>query len=123
MMTTAKAKAGYLLVGALLTVLVLFPTLKETFREQKYGLLLSPEEVKATCGRPQTDDLFKLTYVDGDRRVELQFMGVNHRMYLNHVKWSSTKGGVGDINQVSRAAIGDYVGHGWLPPCLKDSAQ
>jgi len=46
-MTTAKAKAGYMLVGVLLTVFIFYPTLKQTFREQKDGLLLSPEEVKA----------------------------------------------------------------------------
>ena len=118
-----KAKVGYTLLGALLAVLILFPTLRETFREQKYGLLLSPEEVKATCGRPQIDDLFKLTYVNGDRRVELQFMGVNHRMYLNHVKWSSTNGGVGDINLPAKDAISDYVKHGWLSVCLEDAAK
>lgn len=71
-MTTIKAKAGYMAVGALLTVLFLFPTLKETRREQKWGLLLSPEEVKVTCGKPQADDWYKLTYIEGDRRVELR---------------------------------------------------
>jgi len=45
-MTTIKAKAFYMLVGVALTVFVLYPTLKQTFREQKDGLLLSPEEVK-----------------------------------------------------------------------------
>jgi hypothetical protein len=49
-------------VGALLTVLVLYPTLKETKREQQWGLLLSPEDVKGTCGKPQADDGYKLTY-------------------------------------------------------------
>src|SRR5216683_6137166 len=118
-MTTAKAKAGYMLVGVLLTVFALYPTLKETFKEQKYGLLLSPEEVKAACGRPQADDLFKLTYIEGDRRVELEFKGVNHRMFLNHVKWTSSKG-AGNINQVTKDQLSDYVKHGWLPPCLED---
>jgi hypothetical protein len=121
-MTTIKAKAGYLSVGALLTVFALWPMLKETNREQRWGLLLSPEEVKATCGRPQADDIFKLTYVEGDRRVELQFFGANHRMFLQHVKWSSSKGG-GEINKVSRDAISDYVKRGWLPSCLEVVAQ
>src|SRR6266853_2642657 len=62
-MTTIKAKAFYMLVGVALTVFVLYPTLKQTFREQKDGLLLSPEEVKSTCGKPQVDDLYTLTYV------------------------------------------------------------
>jgi hypothetical protein len=121
-MATAKAKAGYMLVGVLLTVFFLYPTLKQTFREQKDGLLLSPEEVKATCGRPQADDLFKLTYIEGDRRVELRFSGANHRMFLNNVKWTSSKG-VGEIRQVTKDQISDYVKHGWLPVCLEDLAQ
>lgn len=121
-MTTAKAKAGYMLVGVLLAVFALYPTLKLTFREQKDGLLLSPEEVKVTCGRPQADDLYKLTYIDGDKRVELQFMGANHRMFLNNVKWSSSKGS-GEIRQVSKDQISDYVKHGWLPQCMEDVSQ
>jgi hypothetical protein len=52
-MTTLKAKAGYLAVGVLLTLIVLYPTLRQTMREQKFGLLLSPEEVKA-CLRKAT---------------------------------------------------------------------
>lgn len=91
-------------------------------QEQKSGLLLSPEEVKATCGKPQADDWYKLTYINGDRSVELQFVGVNHRMYLNKVKWSSSKSG-GEIYQVSRGAISDYVKQGWLPVCLEDVAR
>ena len=118
----AKVKAGYLLLGVLLAVLCLYPTVKETFREQKYGLLLSPEDVKATCGKPQIDDLFKLTYIEGDRRVELQFTGVNHRMYLSHVQWS-TNNASGSINLVSVHLINDYVGQGSLPACLKVAAQ
>src|SRR5579859_3771977 len=121
-MTTTKAKAGYFLVGVLLTVFALYPMLKQTFREQRDGLLLSPEEVKGACGRPQADDWYKLTYIEGDRRVELQFMGVNHRMFLNNVKWQSSKG-AGEIRQVSREQISDYVKHGWLPQCLEDVAQ
>jgi hypothetical protein len=104
------------------TVFALYPALKQTMREQKWGLLLSPEDVRATCSKPQDDDLFGLTYVDGDRRVELRFFGSNHRMFLNHVKWSSSKG-AGDINQVTRAAISDYVKSGSLPSCLELAAQ
>jgi hypothetical protein len=122
-MTTIKAKAFYMLVGVALTVFVLYPTLKQTFREQKDGLLLSPEEVKSTCGKPQVDDLYTLTYVDGDRRVVLQFMGANHRMFLNNVKWTSSKGGVGEIRQVTKVGISDFVKHGWLPVCLEDLAR
>jgi len=110
-------------VGVLLTVIVLYPTLRETMREQKYGLLLSPEEVKATCGKPQQDDIFKFTYVDTERRVELQFMAVDHRMYLNNVKWSATKGGVGSIDKVSRDLISEHVKVGGLPACLEAAAQ
>jgi hypothetical protein len=90
-MTTVLARAGYILAGALLTVLLLYSTLKETSREQKFGLLMSPEEVKLACGTPQVDDVYRLSYVDGDKRVDLQFMSVNHRMFLNHVKWNSSK--------------------------------
>ena len=84
---------------------------------------LSPEEVKSTCGKPQIDDLYTLTYIDGDRRVVLQFMGANHRMFLNNVKWASSKGGVGEIRQVTKERISDFVKHGWLPMCLEDVAQ
>ena len=118
----AKTKAGYLLLGVLLAVLFLYPIVKETFREQKYGLLLSPEDVKATCGKPQIDDWSKLTYIEGDRRVELQFTGVNHRMYLKHVQWSTNKTS-GDINQVSVHLINEYVGQGSLPACLNVAAR
>ena len=122
-MTTNKAKAAYLAVGALLTIFILYPTLRGTMREQKWGLLLSPEEVKAACGNPHADDSYKLTYVDGDRRVELQFIGANHKMYLNHVKWQRSNGGVGDISQVSRALISDFVKNGWLPACVETASQ
>jgi hypothetical protein len=121
-MTTTKARVGYTAAGVLLTVFALYPTIKGTMREQRWGLLLSPEEVRATCGKPQDDDLFGLTYIDGDRRVELRFFGLNHRMFLNHVKWSSSKG-AGDINQVTRTAISEYVKSGWLPSCLELAAQ
>jgi hypothetical protein len=121
-MTTVKAKAGYMAAGALLTVFALYPTLKETRREQQWGLLLSPEAVKSTCGKPQADDIYTLTYVEGDRRVELQFMGANHLMFLNHVKWSSSRGG-GEINQVSREAMREHVANGWLPACVGLAAQ
>ncbi len=123
-MTTAKARAGYLFAGALLTVLILYPTLKETSREQRFGLLMSPEEVKTACGTPQTDDLYRLTYVEGDKRVDLQFMSVNHRTFLNHVKWNSSKGfPVGDINQVSMATITESVKDGSLPACVEAAAR
>lgn len=121
-MTTAKAKAGYLIVGALLTLFILYPTLKETRREQPQGLLLSPEEVKAACGKPQVDDLFKLTYVENDRNLELQFMGWNHKMYLSDVKWGSSNSS-GHIPRVSTDAISDYVTRGALPTCLGELAR
>ncbi len=121
-MTTTKAKVCYTAAGVLLTVFALYPTIKETMREQRWGLLLSPEDMKGTCGKSQADDIYKLTYVDGDRHAELQFIGANHRMFLQHVKWSSNKDR-GDINQVSREAISDYVKRGWLPSCLEDAAR
>ena len=48
-------------VGALLAVFALYPTLQETRRNQRWGLLLSPEEIRAACGNPQADDGYKLT--------------------------------------------------------------
>jgi len=124
-MTTLKAKAAYFGLGALLTIFALYPTLKLTMREQQFGLLLSPEEVKITCGKPQIEDWtgYALTYIEGDRRVELQFMTANHRMYLNKVKWASSKGGVGQITKVSRDSISDWVKQGWLPACLEQAAR
>lgn len=117
-----KGNVGYLLAGVLVTVLILYPILKETGREQPSGLLMSPEEVKATCGQPQLDNIYQLTYVTGDRRVELRFIGVNHRMYLNHVNWTSNSG-VGDINKVSKDLVSDAVKRGYLPQCLDDAAR
>ena len=46
----------------LLTLLALYPTLKETRREQRWGLLLTPEDVKGVCGKPESDDGYRLTY-------------------------------------------------------------
>lgn len=119
---TALKSLGFAALGALITVLVLYPTLKETRREQQWGLLLSPEDVKTTCGRPQTDEIYKLTYIDGDKRVELQFYGYQHRMFLQRVNWSSSKG-AGDIYQVSREQISESVKYGYVPACLELAAQ
>ena len=119
-----KGKIIYTLLGVVLTVFVLYPTVKETFREQKVGLLLSPEEVKGSCGKPQEDEVYKLTYFDGDHRTELRFTGVQHRMFLTNVKWSSVKsGGTGEIRVVSQDAVSDYVKHSWLPACLEDATK
>lgn len=124
-MTTSKAKAGYMVVGALLTLFILYPALKGMRREQAQGLLLTPEEVRVRCGKPQAEDMYgyELIYIEDDRRVELQFMGANHRMYLNRVKWSSSKGGVGDIKQVTTNSISYFVKNGWLPSCLEELSQ
>ena len=91
-------------------------------RERPWGLLLSPEDVKATCGNPQQDEIFKLTYAYEGRLVELQFYGMNHREYLKYVKWSSNKD-AGKIYQVTQKAIGDNVANGYLPHCLALAAQ
>jgi hypothetical protein len=117
-----KTGVTYFLVGVALTVFAFYPILKGLRREQRWGLLLSPEEVKATCGRPQVDDLYVLTYIDGDRRTELRFFGANHQMFLTNVKWSSSKGS-GEIRQVSRGLISEYVKNGWLPACLDAAAR
>lgn len=121
-MATNKEKLGFLLAGALLPILILYPILKDTGREQASGLLMTPEEVKATCGKPQLDNIYELTYVTGDRRVELRFMGFNHRIYLNHVNWTSSSG-AGDINKVSEDLVNDAVKRGYLPQCLGDAAR
>ncbi len=93
-----KGKVLYTLLGVVLTVFVLYPILKTTFREQPFGLMLSPEEVKGSCGRPLTNDGYTLTYLYKDRRVELRFMGAQHRMFLTDVKWTSNSG-AGEIRQ------------------------
>jgi hypothetical protein len=121
-----------IVVGVVLTVLALYPALRETRRNQRWGLLLSPEEIKAACGNPQADDGYKLTYVGGDRHVELQFMGVGHKMYLRQVKWNvgtsdlakfNAAGGSGEIRLVTSDAISDYVKSGNLPACLGEAAR
>jgi hypothetical protein len=121
-MTMIKGNVGYLLAGVLFTVLILSPFLREMGREQASGLLMTPEEVKFVCGKPQLDNIYELTYVTGDRRVELRFIGVNHRIYLNHVNWTSSSG-VGDINKVSKELLSDAVKRGYLPQCLDDAAR
>jgi hypothetical protein len=120
-MTPIKA-VGCVAFGALLAVAALYPTLKETRREQRWGLLMSPEDVKTTCGKPQTDDNFKLTYVYGDSRVDLQFFGWNHRMFLQRVDWQSSRS-AGTIYQVSRDQISENVRGGYLPACLDQAAK
>jgi hypothetical protein len=86
------------------------------------GSALVPEDVKSVCGQPQADDMYKLTHAAGDRRVELQFYDMNHRMYLSNVKWYSNTG-AGEIRQVTRDSINDYVKRGWLPACIGDAAR
>ena len=122
-MTTTKVKVGYMLAGVLLTALILYPKLKETRREQPWGLLMNPEEVKGACGKPQVDNIYDLTYISPDSRIELRFMGMNHQMYLNHVRWNSSKGGVGDINKVTKDLVSDWVKRGYLPQCLDELAR
>jgi hypothetical protein len=123
-MTGMKAKVGYFVAGVLLTVFALYPLLRETRREQPLGLLLSPEEIKSACGNPQRDDIYTLAYSIGDRRVELEFMGANHRMFLHHVKWAGIQTGVptGSINQVTKDSIAFGVKNG-LPSCFELAAQ
>jgi hypothetical protein len=120
-MTLPKA-AGFVVLGALLAVIALYPLLKQTRREQEWGLVMTPEDVMSVCGRPQSDNIYTLTYIQGDKHIELRFYGMNHRMFLQHVKWNSNRE-AGDINQVSRAAIDQYVASGALPACLSQAAK
>jgi hypothetical protein len=113
---------GCVALGALLTLVILWPTIRDSRREQRWGLLLAPEDVKATCGKPQADDIYTLTYVEGDRTVRLQFFQTNHRMFLQNVHWASSKGS-GEIKQVTLSQIDQYVRNGWVPPCLGFAAQ
>jgi hypothetical protein len=129
-MTTVREKLFYVGAGVLLTLFVVSPVLKETMRQTRWGLLLSPEDVKVACGRPQQDDVFKIMYGDQYRHLELQFIGVNHRMYLSKVSWGSinSTGAVnqvaaGKIDKVSRQTIIDYVKAGTLPVCLERAIQ
>jgi len=117
-----RTRVIFFVVGILFALIAVYPMLKLTMREQNWGLLMTPEDVKLSCGTPQADEIYKLTYVVGDSRVELQFMGANHRWFLRHVKWGSSDGG-GDINQVSRDLISQYVKSGQLPQCLEAAAQ
>jgi hypothetical protein len=117
-----KEKLLYTFLGAALTVLFLYPILKNTFREQRAGLLLSPEEVKDMCGAPVTDNGYTLTYLYHDHRVELRFMGVQHQMFLTNIKWASNTS-AGEIRQVTREAISDSVRHDYIPICLEDIAK
>jgi hypothetical protein len=117
-----KGKLLYTLLGVVLTLLVLYPIVKTTFREQSYGLMMTPEEVKGLCGPPQSDNGYVLTYLYHDHHVELGFMGVQHRMFLTDVKWTSSTG-AGHIRQVTKDQISDYVRHDYIPICLEDLAK
>jgi hypothetical protein len=118
-MTRVKA-AGCVVLGALLAALFLYPFLAR--REQRWGLLMTPEDVKTSCGIPQTDNIYDLKYVQNDSQLELRFFEANHSMFLQHVKWSSSHGS-GDINQVTLDGINQYVENGGLPRCLAQAAK
>ncbi len=120
--TTAKTKAFYFVAGALLAVFALYPLLKDRTREQTFGLMLLPEDVKATCGQPQVDAPYKLTYAYGDQTIELRFMAVNHRMFLNYIQWNSGTGS-GNIRRVTADSISNFVKSGSLPPCLEQTVH
>ena len=120
-----KHKALYFFAGVLLTVIALYPTLKQTRREQQWGLLMTPEDVKLACGKSESDDISRLAYSIGNRHVELRFVGMNHRWFLQHVNFRAIPDGVpvGDIYQVTKRAISDDVEKGFLPSCLLQAAQ
>jgi len=124
-MTTLKERLGYGALGVLLTVVVLYPMLKETRREQRWGLLLTPEEVKSACGKPETDDGYRLTYTIGDRHMELNFFGMNHRMFLQKVTFHRAPDGVpsGSINVVTSEQISEHVRKGFLPACMEQVVE
>jgi hypothetical protein len=124
-MTTLKERLGFGALGVVLTLLVLYPMLKETRREQRWGLLLTPEDVKGACGKPQTDDMFRLTYTIKDRYMELSFFGANHRMFLQKVTFHAAPDGVpsGTINVVTVEQINEHVRKGWLPACMEQAVQ
>ncbi len=124
-MATLKERLGYGALGVLLTLLVLYPMLKETRREQRWGLLLTPQDVKGACGRPESDDGYTLTYKIRDRYLELSFFGMNHRMFLQKVKFHAVPEGVpsGAINVVTQEEISEHVRKGWLPACMEQAVQ
>jgi len=124
-MASLKERLGFGALGVLLTLLVLYPMLKETRREQRWGLLLTPQDVKGACGRPESDDGYTLTYKIRDRYMELSFFGMNHRMFLQKVKFHAVPEGVpsGGINVVTQEEISEHVRKGWLPACMEQAVQ
>jgi len=124
-MASLKERLGFGALGMLLTLLVLYPMLKETRREQRWGLLLTPQDVKGACGRPESDDGYTLTYKIRDRYMELSFFGMNHRMFLQKVKFHAVPEGVpsGGINVVTQEEISEHVRKGWLPACMEQAVQ
>lgn len=121
-MTTMKVKVLYFAAGILLTVFALYPMLKETRRDQPSGMLLSPEEVKLSCGKPKVDDTYVLKYVEGDKSIELEFLSANHRMFLARLKSSGGNGSSGGVSLASTDAIKSYkeISKGWIPSCMDD---
>ena len=109
-------KRNFLIVVMLAFVILVIYKLTST--PARYGVLLSTAEVTATCGKPQNADPFKLIYEDDIRHMELTFIVVNHKNYLNHIQWQLKKGGVGDIFVVDKDRINDAVRHQYLPGCL-----
>jgi len=128
-MATLKERLGYgalgAALGAALALFAVYPWLKEARREQQWGLLLTPEDVKSACGKPESDDGYRLTYTIGDRYMELNFFEMNHRMFLRKVKFHAVPQGVptGDIYQVTREQISEYVRKEFLPTCMEQAVQ
>jgi hypothetical protein len=109
----------------ILTLVVLYPKLKETSRERRWGLSLTMEDVKLACGPPQADGPYQLKYIVGNRYMELSFLEANHRMFLQNVKFHAVPDGVpsGQIYKVTQEQISDYVKKGFLPACLEQAVQ
>jgi hypothetical protein len=124
-MAILKERLGYGALGVVLTLAILYPWLKETRREQQWGLLLTPEDVKGACGRPQSDDGYTLTYIIGDRYMALNFFGANHRMFLQKVTFHAVPQGVpsGGIYVVTRDQITEHFRKGYLPACIEQAVQ
>jgi hypothetical protein len=96
----------------------LFLIYRLTSTPTRYGVLLSTAEVTASCGKPQAGDPLKLIYDDDIRHTELTFIVINHKNYLNHIRWQLKKSAGGDIFVVDKDGINDAVRHQYLPGCL-----
>jgi hypothetical protein len=109
----------YFLVGVAV-LFVLFVLLRFAFAPPQFGLTTSSDEIRMACGEPQSNAPYILHYVDGKHDVQINFTTVEHKTYLNAIRWRLEMPSVGSgvIAPVTKDKINEAVRNGSLPGCL-----